>query len=53
MILFIIPMVLLILLISYLGRQIYDKHFVTEDVEVPGLIGLFEDEASKMLYEKT
>ena len=52
LILFIIPMVLLILLISYLGRQIYDKHFVTEDVEVPGLIGLFEDEASKMLYEK-
>jgi len=52
LILFIIPMILLFILMSFLGRQIYNNHFVSEDVEVPGLIGLYEEEANSVLEEK-
>lgn len=52
LILFIIPMILLFILMSFLGRQIYNNHFVSEDVEVPGLIGLYEEEANRVLEEK-
>jgi len=52
LVLFILPMVLLFMLISYLGKQIYNNHFVSEDVEVPQLIGLYEDEATRILHER-
>ena len=52
LILFIIPMILFFILMSFLGRQIYNNHFVSEDVEVPGLIGLYEEEANSVLEEK-
>jgi serine/threonine-protein kinase len=47
-----LPLLLMILLFSYIGRQIYKNHFVVEDVEVPRLVGLDEYHAERILYEK-
>jgi serine/threonine protein kinase len=47
----ILPLLAILLLFSYLGKRIYNSHFVSEDVEVPPIVGLYEDKAKSILYE--
>ncbi|MBM7581901.1 serine/threonine-protein kinase [Caldicoprobacter guelmensis] len=46
-----LPLILILALFYYIGSQIYEKHFVVEDVEVPKVVGLNEQDAERLLQE--
>jgi len=52
LLLIIIPLLAILMLFFYIGRQIFDSHFVMEDVEVPRVVGMDEQDAERALQER-
>ncbi|MCM8899775.1 Stk1 family PASTA domain-containing Ser/Thr kinase [Caldicoprobacter algeriensis] len=46
-----IPLLAILALFFYIGSQIYQNHFVVEDVEVPRVVGMDEQNAERILQE--
>jgi len=46
-----IPLLAILALFFYIGSQIYENHFVVEDVEVPRVVGMDEQNAERVLQE--
>lgn len=47
-----IPLLAILMLFFYIGSQIYQNHFVMEDVEVPKVVGMDEQDAEMVLQER-
>nr|PZN11620.1 MAG: Stk1 family PASTA domain-containing Ser/Thr kinase [Caldicoprobacter oshimai] len=46
-----LPLLVILALFFYIGSQIYKNHFVVEEVEVPKVVGLNEQDAKRILQE--
>ncbi|WP_025747059.1 Stk1 family PASTA domain-containing Ser/Thr kinase [Caldicoprobacter faecalis] len=46
-----LPLLVILALFFYIGSQIYKNHFVVEEVEVPRVVGLNEQDAKRILQE--
>ncbi len=46
-----LPLLAILALFFYIGSQIYENHFVVEDVEVPRVVGMDEQNAERVLQE--